>query len=204
MVWGTSIDTDWTNFPARPSYLPFTQQITSYLSEKVLPPRTVESGLPITHYLKENEKDLEFSLALPNGSSRKLVPRKRKDRYILEFTETRLPGTYELSDPESIVSKFVVLPSVGESFLEKAPENEIVSTATALADNVVRLDGREGKRLGIISIYGQSKKIWSGNMANSPRHCSWTCFHGNHLIETIRKESSMNFEQEKIRLFMGR
>ena len=145
MVWGTSIDTDWTNFPARPSYLPFTQQITSYLSEKVLPPRTVESGLPITHYLKENEKDLEFSLALPNGSLRKLVPRKRKDRYILEFTETRLPGTYELSDRERIVSKFVVLPSVDESFLEKAPENEIVSTATALADNVVRLDGREGK-----------------------------------------------------------
>ena len=145
MVWGTSIDTDWTNFPARPSYLPFTQQITSYLSEKVLPPRTVESGLPITHYLKENEKDLEYSLALPNGSLRKLVPRKRKDRYILEFTETRLPGTYELSDREGIVSKFVVLPSVDESFLEKAPENEIVSTATALADNVVRLDGREGK-----------------------------------------------------------
>ena len=50
-----------------------------------------------------------------------------------------------MSDPESIVSKFVVLPSVDESFLEKAPENEIVSTATALADNVVRLDGREGK-----------------------------------------------------------
>ena len=38
MFWGTSIDTDWTNLPARPSYLPFAQQIASYLSEKVLPP----------------------------------------------------------------------------------------------------------------------------------------------------------------------
>ena len=36
----TSIDTDWNNLPARPSYLPFVQQISTYLSEKVLPPKT--------------------------------------------------------------------------------------------------------------------------------------------------------------------
>ena len=126
---GTSIDTDWTNLPARPSYLPFTQQITTYLSEKVLPPRTVDAGLPITHYLNESERETEYSLSLPNGSSRKLIPRKRKDRYILEFTDTRIPGTYELSDPEKIVAKFVVLPSVAESILEKASEENVASAA---------------------------------------------------------------------------
>ena len=85
---------------ARPSFLPFTQQIASYLAEKVLPPRTVDAGLPITHYLNENNKDLEYSLTLPNGSLRNLIPQKRKDRHILEFAETRIPGTYQLSDPE--------------------------------------------------------------------------------------------------------
>ena len=145
MLWGTSIDTDWTNLPARPSYLPFAQQITTYLSEKVLPPRTVDAGLPITHYLNEIERETEYSLSLPNGSSRKLIPRKRKDRYILEFTDTRIPGTYELSDPEKIVAKFVVLPSVAESILEKASEENVASAASALANNVNRIDGRENK-----------------------------------------------------------
>ena len=115
ILWGTSIDTDWTNLPARPSYLPFTQQIASYLSEKVLPPRTVDAGLPITHYLNEDEKDTQYRLTLPNGSFRNLIARKRKDRHILEFTETRIPGTYELSDQEKVVAKFVVLPSISES-----------------------------------------------------------------------------------------
>ena len=145
ILWGTSIDTDWTNLPARPSYLPFTQQIASYLAEKVLPPRTVDAGLPITHYLNDNNKDLEYSLNLPNGSLRKLIPQKRKDRNILEFAETRIPGTYQLSDPERIVAKFVVQPSVSESILEKASEEKILAAANALADGIVRINGTEGK-----------------------------------------------------------
>ena len=145
ILWGTSIDTDWTNLPARPSYLPFTQQIASYLSEKVLPPRTVDAGLPITHYLNEDKKDTQYRLTLPNGSFRNLIARKRKDRHILEFTETRIPGTYELSDQEKVVAKFVVLPSISESILEKVSEQKISSAATTLANDVVRIDGSEGK-----------------------------------------------------------
>ena len=101
MTFGTSIDTDWTNLPARPSFLPFVQQLSTYLSEKVLPPRNVKSGLPLTHYLSEKESTLEYKMDMPNGSTRTLVPRKRKDKYLLEFTETRLPGTYKLSNKEN-------------------------------------------------------------------------------------------------------
>ena len=145
MLWGSSIDTDWTNLPARPSYLPFTQQITSYLAEKVLPPRTVEAQMPIIHFINEGAKDAEYSLTLPDGSSRKLIPRKRKDRYLLEFTDTRSPGTYLISDSEKVVAKLVVLSSISESILDKAPEDQIVSNASALAEDVVHIDGREGK-----------------------------------------------------------
>ena len=84
-------------------------------------------------------------MTLPNGSLRKLIPQKRKDRYILEFMQTRIPGTYKLSDSERIVAKFVVLPSVSESILEKASEEKISTAALALADEIVRIDGTEGK-----------------------------------------------------------
>ena len=63
-------------------------------------------------------------MTLPNGSFRNLIARKRKDRHILEFTETRIPGTYELSDQEKVVAKFVVLPSISESILEKVSEQK--------------------------------------------------------------------------------
>ena len=74
-----------------------------------------------------------------------LIPRKRKDRHILEFTETRIPGTYELSDPEKVVAKFVVLPSLSESILEKVTDEKIASAATSLAYDVIRIDGRQGE-----------------------------------------------------------
>ena len=141
MTFGTSIDTDWTNLPARPSFLPFVQQLSTYLSEKVLPPRTVKSGLPLTHYLSEKESTLEYKMDMPNGSTRTLVPRKRKDKYLLEFTETRLPGTYKLSNKEKTVGKFVVLSSIQESILTKADEKQITETSSFLAESVNRING---------------------------------------------------------------
>ena len=145
MFWASSIDTDWNNLPTRPSFLPFTQQITTYLSEKVLPPQTVRAGFPLTYYLSEDGAQLEYELTIPNDSSRKLIPRKRKDKYLLEFTDTRLPGTYALSNNEQIISKFVVLASASESNLEKANEDTVNEISKELAENVNRIDGKNGE-----------------------------------------------------------
>ena len=145
MFWASSIDTDWNNLPTRPSFLPFTQQITTYLSEKVLPPQTVRAGYPLTYYLSEDGAQLEYELTIPNDSFRKLIPRKRKDKYLLEFTDTRLPGTYALSNNEQVIAKFVVLASPSESNLEKAKEDTINEISKELAENVNRIDGRNGE-----------------------------------------------------------
>ena len=145
MFLGTTIDTDWTNLPARPSYLPFVQQLATYLSEKVLPPQTVNAGLPLAYYLSEEEAQLEYELRTPKGVNQKLIPRKRKDRFLLEFTETRLPGIYELTQSEKKLSKFVVLASTEESILDKADENQIVESSSALSERVNRIDGTGGK-----------------------------------------------------------
>ena len=145
MLWGTSIDTDWTNLPAKPSYLPFVQQLASYLSEKVLPPRTIDAGRTITHYVTEADQDSTFMLKLPDGTVRKLTPFERKDRYVLEFMDTRLPGIYEMKNENNIVAKFVVIPSLSESDLEKAQEEQIISTAESLSDQITHLDGTDGE-----------------------------------------------------------
>ena len=62
MFLGTTIDTDWTNLPARPSYLPFVQQFATYLSEKALPPQVlVNAGLPLA-YCTHRKRKLNWNM----------------------------------------------------------------------------------------------------------------------------------------------
>ena len=155
----TSIDTDWNNLPARPSYLPFVQQISTYLSEKVLPPKTVSAGFPLTHYLSEGKAETKYQLIIPNGSKRKLIPRKRKDRYVLEFTETRLPGTYYLSEESQVISKFVVLASRAESNLNKVEKEQIMEASAGISEKLTLIDGRDGKAWNTYQSIDQLRKF---------------------------------------------
>ena len=155
----TSIDTDWNNLPARPSYLPFVQQISTYLSEKVLPPKTVSAGFPLTHYLSEGKAEVKYHLMIPNGSKRKLIPRKRKDRYVLEFTDTRLPGTYYLSEESQVISKFVVLASRAESNLNKVEKEQIMEASAGISEKLTLIDGRDGKAWNTYQAIDQLRKF---------------------------------------------
>jgi hypothetical protein len=155
----TSIDTDWNNLPARPSYLPFVQQISTYLSEKVLPPKTVSAGFPLTHYLSEGKAEVKYHLMIPNGSKRKLIPRKRKDRYVLEFTDTRLPGTYYLSEESQVISKFVVLASRAESNLNKVEKEQIMEASAGISEKLTLIDGRDGKAWNTYQSIDQLRKF---------------------------------------------
>ena len=131
---------------------------------------------------------------------RNLIPQKRKDRHILEFAETRIPGTYQLSDPERIIAKFVVLPSVSESILEKASEDKILAAANALADDVIRIDGTEGKGWASYLTMDSRRKFGRETWANSPRHRTCIGFSGNHPAKKIWENCTVNLEHENFRL----
>ena len=155
----TSIDTDWNNLPARPSYLPFVQQISTYLSEKVLPPKTVSAGFPLTYYLPDGKAETKYQIIIPNGSKRKLIPHKRKDNYVLEFTETRLPGTYYLSEENQVISKFVVLASRAESNLNKVEKEQIMEASAGISEKLTLIDGRDGKAWNTYQSIDQHRKF---------------------------------------------
>jgi hypothetical protein len=59
--------------------------------------------------------------------------------------DTRLPGVYEMKNEKNIVAKFVVMPSLPESNLEKALEEQIISTAESLSGQITRIDGTDGE-----------------------------------------------------------
>ena len=72
-----------------------------------------------------------------------------------------------------------------------------MSTATALADNVVRLDGREGKGWESYLSMDSRRKFGRETWQILTRYRSWTCFHGNHLIEKIWEASTMNLGKKE-------
>ena len=58
----------------------------------------MNAGRPLAFYLSEEEAQLEYELTTPKGVNQKLIPRKRKDCFLLEFTGNRLPGILRI-DP---------------------------------------------------------------------------------------------------------
>ena len=144
---GTSIDTDWTNLPARSCYLPLAQQLASYLADQVTPPRNLLSGSAITHYLPENQAGENFQLTLPNGQIRTLTANKRGKKALIEFTNTRLPGIYKLKSGNNEVVHFAVGASSSESRLERLSKEEITEKTIGLAETVDIIDGTNNNPL---------------------------------------------------------
>ncbi len=143
----TSIDTDWTNLPARSCYLPLAQQLASYLADQVTPPRNLLSGSAITHYLPEDQSGENFQLTLPNGQVRNLVAITRGKKALIEFTNTRLPGIYKLKTGNNDVVHFAVGASPTESKLERLSKEEITEKTKGLAETVDIIDGTKNNPL---------------------------------------------------------
>ena len=137
----TSIDTDWTNLPARSCYLPLVQQLASYLADQVTPPRNLSSGSNISHYLPEDRSGEKFQLQLPNGQMRNLVSKTIGEKIIVEFPETRLPGMYQLKSESNEIVHFSVGSSPSESQLEKLSKKEIKEKTAEFAGIVDIIDG---------------------------------------------------------------
>jgi hypothetical protein len=139
----TSVDGDWSNVPVRSCYLPLAQQITTYLADQVTPPRNLPAGATFTHYLPEKEAGTKLTVQTPDGSAYVVKAVKRGTQAVAEFSETREPGTYEMSGEGIGKIKFVALASTRESLLERMSKEEILSAGAELSQTVDYIDASE-------------------------------------------------------------
>lgn len=139
----TSIDGDWTNMPVRSCYLPLVQQIATYLADQVTPPRNLPAGATLTHFLPEKETGKTLQLNNPDGTTRDLKAVKRGSRAVVEFSDTRNPGTYELSGENLPKVKFVASASPRESRLDRITKEELVNKTKDLGTTVDYIDASE-------------------------------------------------------------
>ena len=139
----TSIDGDWTNMPVRSCYLPLVQQIATYLADQVTPPRNLPVGATLTHFLSEKETGKTLQLNNPDGTTRNLKAVKRGSRAVVEFSDTRNPGTYELSGENLAKVKFVASASPRESRLDRMTKEELIAKTQSLGTTVDFIDASE-------------------------------------------------------------
>ena len=143
----TSVGGDWSNMPIRSCYLPLAQQVATYLADQVTPPRNLPAGATFTHYLPEKDAGKKLTVKTPDGSLYTVKTVKRGTQAVAEFSETREPGTYEMSGDGIGEVKFVALASTRESLLERMSKEEILSAGSDLSQSVDYIDASEDNAL---------------------------------------------------------
>lgn len=153
----TACDADWANLPMRPSFLPLTQRLTTYLASGAEPPRNVEVGKPLVALLPPAKAGTLVGVTTPSGERFEVQAREKGPRSTVEFFETHRPGLYLMSAPQMQPIHFVASASREESRLDPLTDDQLAAVAAEMGADVVR-SGEEYRRLDSQRRYG--REIW--------------------------------------------
>jgi hypothetical protein len=167
LLWGTTIDRDWTDLPIRPGYLPLVHQMVLYLGGALhrgkTPMITVgqEQPIPIPRDLQAARVDApdgkSFSIALEGadgsqaveGFSLQASEDKDGQNHSLSFTASWVPGLYRVHFKraggefrEWKENRFTVLVDPAESDLAPA-ETEDLKASLPSGARMVAKDGSD-------------------------------------------------------------
>ena len=155
----TACDADWSNLPARPSYLPLVQRLAVYLASNVYPPRNLEIGQQLVSFLPADAAGRKAILTGPDGVPVDLPVTKRGERGVVEYGPVRVPGLYTLMPPGGGPIHYVFNADRKESDLAKLTEAEINDLGRAHGIPVVR-SAAEYKTLEAQQRYGSELWKW--------------------------------------------
>lgn len=137
MLCTSACDADWGNLPMRPAYVPFVQQLVTYLASAVYPPRNVEVGAELAAFLPAGRAGEELTLTLPDGSRKKLTAGARGARAVATWPSADRPGLYTLEGRELAPIHFAVNTPRDESDLAVLDDAQLAELAAALGADVV-------------------------------------------------------------------
>ncbi len=155
----TACDADWSNLPARPSYLPLVQRLCVYLASNVYPPRNLEIGQNLVSFLSPETAGKKAMLTGPDGIPLDVPIVKKDERGVVEFGPVRVPGLYTLVPPGGAPLHYVFNADRKESDLARLTESEINDLAHAHSIPVVR-SAAEYRSLEHTQRYGTEMWKW--------------------------------------------
>lgn len=129
VLFTSSIDRDWTDFPVKSFFLPLIQQLCRYVTESI-PEETPKGTLVKQSWRYPCPYDMDFlEITNPDGTQT-VVPQQLVDNEkYFEYKETNIPGIYSVTVDEKLHPQFPayfpVNVDVVESNLEKIDQHEI-------------------------------------------------------------------------------
>lgn len=136
LLWTTSLNPDWTNFPLTRNYLPLVQDLVLHLSATISPPVNVMAGEPILYKAPGKAgspvpRDPAVnraggarlaSVTLPNGTEETIEVSNEGGEWIARWLKTDQPGLYTFRPQGLPVRHFGVQTGLLESSLDTLTE----------------------------------------------------------------------------------
>jgi hypothetical protein len=132
----TSADTDWSNLPTRPFYLPLMQSLVTYLASTINPPRNLAVGKTLLAFAARGDIGKRAIITAPSGKRAEVPIARRNDRGAVEFAGTAQPGIYTVTLPDNTLLHYVVSAPREESDLARLSDDEIAAFAKEMDADV--------------------------------------------------------------------
>ncbi|MCA9086041.1 MAG: hypothetical protein KDA81_18415, partial [Planctomycetaceae bacterium] len=120
-------DSDWSNLPMQPVFVPLMQQIVTTLASQALPPTNIRAGEPLLAAFPTEETDLPVALKLPDGRQTTVYTSSSGRFQTARYDATEHLGVYSLTAPDASVTHYVADTTRTESDLRFLNEEEIQS-----------------------------------------------------------------------------
>jgi hypothetical protein len=156
----TTLDAEWSNLPARPSYLPLIQRLCVYLASNINPSRNLQVGEQLVSFLPLASVGKNAVLTLPDTSTVEIPVVKKGERGVVEYPQTRRPGLYTLLPAGGTPIHYVVNAERSESDIAKLSTAEIKALAKAHGLQLVQ-SAAEFKALDKVQRYGHELWKWA-------------------------------------------
>ena len=93
----TTADTEWSNLPLQPFYVPLMQRLVTYLATQSTISAWAQVGAPLRIVFPKERVGIEYILTDPTGQTQLLKVKADADKSLLESKPISTPGIYKLS-----------------------------------------------------------------------------------------------------------
>ena len=156
----TALDSDWSNLPARPAYVPLIQRLCVSLASNVYPPRNLRVGEPLVAFVPAESAGKMALLTLPDTSTVKVAVLSQGARGVVEYPKTQRPGLYTLLPEGGTPVHFAINADRAESDLDRLTASEVAGLAKAHGLQLVH-SAAELKALDNVQRYGHELWQWA-------------------------------------------
>ncbi|HEY7314338.1 MAG TPA: VWA domain-containing protein, partial [Gemmataceae bacterium] len=92
----TTVNSDWNNWPASPTFPALMQELLYYASAARLREQVVQVGEPIELYLPDTVAGAEATISTPDGRTETARTQTQEDASVVRWTDTDISGVYSV------------------------------------------------------------------------------------------------------------